>query len=62
MPVQPFQTIQNGAALGDDGAAKIGGDRTAPAAPRSLASSRASARVSAGWAMPSTWAARTRLP
>ena len=37
VPVQPFQTVQNGAALGDDGAAQIGGNHAAPAAFKQLA-------------------------
>jgi hypothetical protein len=32
MSVQPFQTVQNGAAFGNDGAAKVSGDHAAPAA------------------------------
>ena len=37
VPVQPFQTIQDGAAFGDDGAAQIGGNHAAPAAFKQLA-------------------------
>ena len=37
MPVQPFQTVQNGAAFGYDGAAQIGRNHAAPAAFKQLA-------------------------
>ena len=37
MSVQPFQTVQNGAAFSDDGAAQIGRNHAAPAAFKQLA-------------------------